>query len=164
MGRGYTEYAFPDSGSDNVFSLYSAFLNYRLDDNLLLPVRQADCWCYTCQQITIAEQIESIDEMQAELRTLLDPNEEEKLMIAFIVTPIEQRIAELHTRIQWRQRRTAPAKCLHCGQAEIELLPCKDEFPHPVTGERVRVVSRGWAEAGPWEAEFSPDGVRLGTG
>ena len=40
MGRGFTQYSFPDSGSSDTVALYSAFLDYRLPDGSFLHVRQ----------------------------------------------------------------------------------------------------------------------------
>ena len=158
MGRGFTQYSFPESDAEDVFNLYSAFLNYRLHDDSLLHVRQSECWCNACNRISMAEHVESIDELESELQRLLNPDEEHRQMIAFIGTPIEDLIVESRQRIQWRNARTEPAKCLECGSTNFVPLPSTDEFRHPYTGERVQVVSRGFADAAPWYAEFTPQG------
>lgn len=67
MGRGYTEYSFPDSSAESVLNLYSAFLDYQLEDGSYLHVRQSDCWCNTCNRIAMAERIESVEELLSEL-------------------------------------------------------------------------------------------------
>lgn len=106
----------------------------------------------------MAEQIESIDELQSELERLRNPDEEEQKFIAFIGIPLEDRIAEAETRIRWRLARSSPAKCLSCGNADLVFLPDSDEFEHPITGERVLIVSRGFADSAPWHADFTPEG------
>lgn len=158
MGRGYTQYAFPDTNAEDVYAIYSAFLNYRLATGDLLHVRQTECWCSTCKRIDMAERVESLDELQSELERLQHPDEDESRMIAFIGVPIEKRIAETELRINWRRDRISPPKCLHCGSTDITRIPDADEFRHPKTGERVVVAGRGFASTAEWHAEFTPEG------
>jgi hypothetical protein len=158
MGRGYTQYAFPDTGAEDAYALYSAFLNYRLPDGKWLHVRQTECWCPTCNRIDMAECIESIEELENELARLRNPDDEEAKIIAFIGKPVEERITELQLRIIWRQNRKSPAKCLHCGSTEIVPIPDAQEFAHPATGERVVVAGCGFASTAAWYAEFTPEG------
>jgi hypothetical protein len=158
MGRGYTQFAFPDTGAEDVYALYSAFLNYRLPDGKLLHVRQTECWCPTCNRIDMAERVESIDELEDEIERLRNPDDEESQMIAFIGTPVDERIAELESRIIWRQSRKSLPKCLHCGSTDIVPIPDAQEFAHPSTGERVVVAGRGFASTAEWHAEFTPEG------
>ncbi|WP_145377664.1 hypothetical protein [Symmachiella dynata] len=106
----------------------------------------------------MAEWVQSLAELEAELKELLDPDEENMRKFAFIGTPINDLIAETRKRIEWRQHRRSPAKCLHCGSTDIIVLPNTEEFAHPKTGERVVVVGRGFAEASPWHAEFTTEG------
>jgi hypothetical protein len=106
----------------------------------------------------MAERVESIDELQDEIERLRNPDDEESQMIAFIGTPVDERIAELESRIIWRQNRKSPAKCLHCGSTKIVPIPDAQEFAHPSTGERVVVAGRGFASTDEWHAEFTPEG------
>lgn len=160
MGRGYTQFVFPDTGADDVYVLYSAFLNYRLPDGNLLHVRQTECWCPNCNQIDIAERIQSIVELEKELELLRNPDDddEEAFMLALLSDPIEERIADLELRLIWRRERKSPAKCLRCGSTEIVPLPDSKEFSHPATGERVVVAGHGFASTAEWHAEFTPEG------
>ena len=98
MGRGYTQFAFPESGAEDIWALYSAFLNYRLSDCKLLHVRQTECWCPNCNRIDMAERVESLEDLESELERLRNPDEEESRMIAFIGVPIDERIAETECR------------------------------------------------------------------
>lgn len=158
MGRGYTQFAFPDSDTEDQYALYSAFLNYRLADGRLLHVRQTECWCPTCDRIDMAEHVESLEELAAELERLRNPDDEEFRMIAFIGTPVEERIAETELRIAWRCNRVSPAKCLQCGSTDIVPIPGNEEFAHPKTGERVVVAGSGFMSTDQWHAEFTPEG------
>ena len=158
MGRGYTQFAFPDTDMEDVHALYSVFLNYRLATGDVLHVRQTECWCFTCERIDMAERVDSLDELQSELQRLQYPDEDESRMIAFIGVAIEKRIAETELRIKWRRNRISPPKCLHCGSTDITRLPDTDEFRHPQTEERVVVAGRGFASTDEWHAEFTPEG------
>ncbi len=106
----------------------------------------------------MAEWVQSLAELEAELEELLDPDEENRRKFAFIGIPINDLIAETRKRIKWRQHRRSQAKCLHCGPTDIIMLPNSEEFAHPKTGERMVVVGRGFAEANPWQAEFTTEG------
>ena len=143
MGRGYTQFGFPDSNAEDTFALYSAFLYYRMPDGSLLHVRQKVCWCPVCEQLDMAEQIPSLVELEAELAKLLDPDEEQLRLIAFTQEPLEELISEARARIEWRRHRKSPARCLRCGSTDLTHIPDQNEFPHPKTGERVVVVGRG---------------------
>ena len=158
MGRGFTQYSFPDSETEDAWALYSAFLDYELADGTLLHVRQAACWCAICDCILMAEDVPSVAALESELATLENPTEEDRQLIDFIGTPLSERITEQKRRIQWRRSRQSAARCLQCGSTEITVLPGEDEFHHPQTGERVAVSGRGFAETGMWEARFTPEG------
>ena len=137
MGRGFTQFTFPESDAEDMYALNSAFLYYRLPNGQLLHVRQTACWCSICNRIDMAELVESLEELEKELERLRKPDEKESRMIAFIGTPIEQRIAETELRINWRRSRTSPAKCLHCGSTNIMPIPDAKEFR---TRSRVSVL------------------------
>jgi hypothetical protein len=163
MGRGFIQFAFPDSGAEDEWALYSAFLNYLLPDGKLLHVRQTPCWCSNCNRIDMAEHVESLDELESELARLRNPDDEEARMLAFIGTPIEERIAEIELRMIWRRNRVSPAKCLQCGSTNIVRIPDTEEFSHPKTGERVVVADHGFASTDPWHAQFSPEGDAISS-
>ena len=161
MGRGFTQFSYPDSDTEDEFALYSAFLDYEMSDGTLLHVHQTEAWCPDCDCILMAEHVQSIEELQSELDRLLNPDEEELFFIQFIGTPIEDRIVEAERRIQWRRSRTSPAKCLQCGSTQIVALPAQEEFTHPKTGERVKVSGHGFASTTIWEARFTTEGEKI---
>lgn len=161
MGRGFTQYSFPDSGSGDTVALYSAFLDYRLPDGSFLHVRQQECWCPVCDCFVFAEDVPSLADLEAELARLLNPDEELQRVIAFLEVPVENRIAEARRRVAWRRNRKSPPKCLHCGSTNITIAPYvqeSEEFRHPKTGERVVIAGRGFSDAAPWHAEFTAEG------
>lgn len=158
MGRGFTQYSFPDSDAEDVWALYSAFLNYELADGSLLHVRQAESWCPECDCILMAERVPTLAELEAELAMLKNPTDEERDKINFVGGPIAERIAEQERRIVWRHNRQSAAKCLQCGCVDVVQLPQEDEFRHPKTGERMVKSGWGFASTGMWDAVFSPEG------
>lgn len=161
MGRGFTQYAFPDSGSADSIALYSAFVDYRLPDGSRLHVRQRECWCPRCDCFVFAEDVPSLTDLEAELARLMNPDEELHQVLTFLEVTIENQIAETQARIEWRRNRKTPPKCLHCGSTNITILPNvreSEEFRHPKTGQRVVVAGRGFSDAAPWRAEFTAEG------
>lgn len=163
MGRGYTQFSFPDSATEDEYALYSAFLNYRMPDGKLLHVHQTECWCPTCNRIDMAERMKTLAELNEELERLRNPDEATSRMLQFISTPIEEQITEMELRIHWRRNRILPAKCLHCGTTHVVPIPTDDEFEHPKTGERVVVAGHGFMSTDQWHAEFTPEGDRLSS-
>jgi hypothetical protein len=75
--------------------------------------------------------------------------------------PAEERVAELLRRLQWRQGRQTPPRCLSCGGVGPVPIPISGEFAHPHSGERVVAGAGGWADTAPGFAEYSPEGVVL---
>jgi hypothetical protein len=158
MGRGYTEYAFPDSKAKNEFALYSAFVDYEMPDGSKLHLRQSECWCPKCDRITMAEDIPSLTELEVELNRFLNPSADDLQTFQFLGLSIEEQTEEARKRIEWRLARKSPGKCLCCGSTEIVTLPEVEVFQHPNTGELVVVVGRGFADAGVWRATFTTEG------
>src|SRR5262249_55715999 len=102
-------------------------------------------------------------EATREITALLDREPSLLQQLGFIGITVGDRLAELQLRIQWRQSRRSPPRCLECGSTAIVPIPGAGEFLHPETGERVVVVSSGWADCAPWFAEFSPEGEQINT-
>ena len=157
MGRGYTQYSYPDDDTPDEYAVYSAFLDYILLDGSRLHVNQTDCYCSHCQRIDMAEHIETLEQLQNRIEKLRLPDSDERKMAVFIGS-IPDQIVELNRRIEWRRTRQSPAKCLHCGSTEIILLPNDDEFSHPATGARMTVIGRGFMSTAEWHATYTPEG------
>jgi hypothetical protein len=164
MGRGFEQFSFINSKAQDVFVIFSASLNYRLADGSRLDVHQDACWCSRCNTFRVGERIPTIEEVRAELQKLANPSKEEIEIWQLIGKSIEAVVADTEARLAWRGQRTSPAKCLHCGSTELKPLPHDEEFPHPVTGERMRRVARGFCDAGPWESDFTVEGDLIGEG
>jgi hypothetical protein len=111
----------------------------------------------------MAEEIPSVESLQTEIAKFETGDPETLKCWAFISNgvPVEDRIAELRRRIEWRRNRVSSPHCLGCGSIEITAIPGSGEFSHPETGERVVEVSSGWTDLEPWIAEFSPEGEPL---
>ncbi len=162
MGRGFVEYHLPESKRTEGV-LWSAFLDYRLPNGAKLHILQQAAWCPVCRAFVIAEELPSVESLEEEIRLFQtgDPNQLRIWEFVSNGAPVEDRIAELRRRIEWRRSRISPPRCLHCGNLEIVPIPEIGEFRHPQTGERVIVTSSGFADAAPWFAEFSPEGEQL---
>lgn len=176
MGRGFIKYEFPDSGREPDFVLFSAHLNYRLPDGARLHVRQTAAWCQVCHRFTLAELIESVAELEAELPGLIIRKDqlleeahgqssvsEDLRSIGFDLDWIQREIAEVPRRIAWRRNRQGPAKCLRCGSTNLSWFDDPrggDPFTHPLNDESV-ISSNGFASTEEWHAEFTPEGQLL---
>jgi hypothetical protein len=162
MGRGYVEYDLPESGLRESV-VFSAFIDYRLPDGSRLHIEQQPAWCSVCKRFVTAEEVPSVESLQAEVAKFENGDPETLKCWAFISNgaPVEDRIAELRRRIKWRRNRVSPPRCLDCGSIKITAIPCSGEFTHPETGERVVEVSNGWTDIGSWNAEFSPEGESI---
>jgi hypothetical protein len=162
MGRGFVEYHLPGSGHDE-WVLWSAFIDYRLPDGSKLHVLQQPAWCPTCDRFVIAEEVPSVVAPQQEIARYRSGDSDTLQQWAFVSNgvPAAERVAELLRRVEWRQGRQSPPRCLECGAVSPVPIPMDGEFAHPRTGERVVVVSGGWADTAPWFAEYSPEGEQL---
>lgn len=161
MGRGYTEYRYTDCDLPGGCSVRSAYLDYVLDDGTLLHVDQADCYCRTCDCITVGERIRTVAELEHEIDQIENEPKSKERMIAEIVSSVPERIAELRVRIDWRKKRQSPPKCLHCGSTAILPIPEDDEFLHPAHGLRMRVSGRGFMSTSEWHATYTPEGDQI---
>jgi hypothetical protein len=162
MGRGFVQYHFPDSGrAEWVF--WSAFLDYRLADGTRLPVLQQPAWCPACSRFVLAEELPSVPALEEEIARYQRGDRDTLRWWAFVSNgaPAAERVAELLRRLQWRQERQTPPRCLSCGGVGPIPIPMSGEFAHPLTGERVVAGAGGWADTAPWFAEFSSEGVVL---
>jgi len=162
MGRGFIEFRLPESQRSE-FVFRSAFVDYCLEDGISLHIRQQAAWCPHCRRFALAEDISSVEELEEELRRFRFPDSKTLEMWAFVSNgaPISEMIQDLERRIEWRKKRQSPPHCLECGGIGSVPVPGSGEFVHPETGEKVVVGSCGWADDGPWIADFSPEGEIL---
>jgi hypothetical protein len=162
MGRGFVEYRLLGSGRDERV-LWSAFIDYRLADGSKLPVLQQPAWCAACQRFVIAEEVPSVEALQAEIDRYqsADPDTLGKWAFVSNGAPVAERVVELQRYVEWRKGRRSAPRCLECGAVDPVPVPISGEFAHPGTGERVVVGSSGWADTAPWFAEFSPEGEQI---
>jgi hypothetical protein len=159
MGRGYTQYRLPDTGREE-WVLFSAFIDYRFPDGSKLHILQDAAWCPSCDRFVVAENIPTIETLKSELERTRSGDAETIQIWRFVSNgqPVSIRIAELEKRIEWRNARVNPSRCLECGGFDIAPLPAGKEFRHPKTGELVTEMSSGWTDVGPWFADFTPEG------
>ncbi len=162
VGRGFIEYR-REAAEQSEFVAYSAFLDYRLPDGSTLGVDQQPAWCRGCGQFVLAERLPEVAELDELLAAVKAREPETVRRLTVFGRSAEDEVAELTRRIAWRRGRQSPARCLHCGSGQIVALPSGGEFAHPATGERVTVVGSGFASMARWVAEFSSEGIKLGS-
>ena len=162
MGRGFVEYQLPESGRDE-WVLWSAFIDYRLEDGSKLHVLQQPAWCRGCSRFVVAEQVPAVEALEAEIARFrsADPDTLETWAFVSNGASVAEQVAELLRYVDWRKGRKSPPRCLECGAVDPVPVPTRGEFAHPATGERVVVKSGGFADTAPWFAEFSPEGEQL---
>jgi hypothetical protein len=162
MGRYFVEYCLPASGRREIV-LFSAFFNYRLEDGNTLPVLQQAAWCPACRRFVIAEELPSLEALELEIEKYRSADKDTLLAWAFVSngSPVEERIAELSRRVEWRMKRRFPPRCLECGRVGTITVPTTDGFSHPQTGEKVIVGESGFSDLAPCIADFSLEGERL---
>jgi hypothetical protein len=160
MGRGFVKYDLPDSGS-SAWVLFSAFLDYRLDDGSKLHVEQQPAWCRVCGSFVAAELLQPAEDIEREIGRLQPWIGDRQPRRAGQRKRAEESLAEHQRRLRWRRDRVGPPRCLQCSSVEVVPIPGSGEFAHPATGERVISASSGFADTDLWFAEFSPEGERL---
>jgi hypothetical protein len=164
MGRGFTQYSYPDGDLPDEYSLYSAFLDYVLDDGARIHVNQADYYCEACDHIVVGELIESVTDLEHQIDQIQNHPESDDRKIAEFAGDIPKQIAELQTRITWRKTRKSAPKCLYCGSINLAPIPDEEEFEHPATGQRMKVSGRGFTDAPPWHATYTSEGDLIKSG
>lgn len=164
MGSGFTQYGYLDVDLPDEYALYSAFLDYVLEDGTRIHVNQADYYCSACGHIVVGERIESVADLEHQIDQIQNHPESDHGKVAEFAGNIPKQIAELHTRIAWRSGRQSGPKCLDCGSINIASIPDQEEFRHPATGHRMKVQSRGFTDAAPWHATYTSEGDLIERG
>jgi hypothetical protein len=165
MGRYFIKYSSPSSGRYDLV-VFSAFLNYRLDNGSKLPVDQEPAWCRRCRTFVVAEHVETVEVILQRIEDLVMRRGElfEALSIPGLGLSVESKIAELRRRVGWRGGRRGPPRCLHCGSVEVSEVPRWGEFAHPEKELSVLADDWGFMSTDDWRAEFSPEGEVLPRG
>ncbi len=115
---------------------------YVLADNRLLTTRQWASWCRNCQTVVAAECIQTVAEIDEELRQLSDPSD--KIHKCFSRRTIEEWLQEDRVRLEWLRTRKAPARCLECEKTDVVHIDSSD-FVDAVSGTRIKNISTGHA-------------------
>lgn len=141
--------------SDAVSAVVTTFArrdHYRLDDGTLVPVCVTPAWCVSCARFVPAERVETENALRERLARLehfarnpgwIPPDE--------WVRPGE--LVDLRLRLRWRASRTAPPRCLLCGDtAIVELL---ESGPTDIAGVGTCTVEVQFADVTPQAGEAS---------
>lgn len=163
MGRYYNIFEFPESDTQDVWIVHSAFLTYQLSDGESLDLRTTAGWCETCDQIVLLEHVPDLETLLVERIQLEAPDQETLLVLDWNKQTTEEALAELDRYILWRKSRIRGSQCLSCGSTNTIPLPNLKEFPHPVTQELVRKKEWGFCSTNTWEQVFDSEGNPLPT-
>lgn len=166
-------FTFSDSRGQPVATIWLGHLDrsYRLVPGAMCPLHDQAAWCETCRAIVPAEDLPSLEKIDAE-RQQLRHNHEEFLRNAFNEGHIQPwmiantrqtfaraiKVNEWHRR--WRERRQSPARCLQCSSVEIRCLESQSKFVHPETGLIVELTGAFHASMAIHEY-YSSEGMRL---
>jgi hypothetical protein len=137
---------------------------YEFEDGSRIDVWSRPAWCRRCGDYTHGESIESLDEIDQQLRDLEDPQSELYQFIQRGVSKGRFRrrwIEMIKQRRRWREGRVSPPRCLLCGSTELVSLPEGVEIPNPRgTGT---VVLNVIGHCSTWFNEwfFTPEGERI---
>ncbi|HSZ58994.1 MAG TPA: hypothetical protein VK797_25360 [Tepidisphaeraceae bacterium] len=138
---------------------------YRLTDESRLRLQVWPASCFRCGRFTEAERIETLEELDAKLAQLRDPERRGLILPQLrFADPllIEQLIGQCELRRAWRQTRVSPAKCIECGSTEICLLSGNEPISHPCgVGELVVRISLSGGISIRYEILVTPEGDRL---
>jgi hypothetical protein len=138
-----------------------------------LTIEQVPAWCTQCGTITWAERIPEVKELEEDLawwRTA--PDDTLANMASRGQSAAEYRargVAEARRRLEWRQGRASPPRCLECGSHEIDAFPARDGddgddepsgIPHPGCGGTLSITGGGFSTSRVWTF-YTPEGLRL---
>jgi len=166
-------FTFTDSRGQLVAQIWLGHLDrsYRLAPGAECPVHDQTAWCKTCRAIVPAEDLPSVEKIDAERQRLRHDYQEflgnaykESQIRPWLIANTREifangiKINEWHRR--WRELRQSPARCLKCSSTDIQWLASQSKFIHPETGLVVQLT--GWSHASMAIHEyFSPEGMRL---
>src|SRR5689334_13151468 len=89
--------------------------SYLLDSGQKLGVEQTFAWCENCNKIVWAERIPDLDQIEAELKQSSEFFDQSKSHDLLEANKFPSYLESEELRIEWRQTRKAPPKCLECG-------------------------------------------------
>ena len=143
---------------------------YEFDDGSRLDVHTTLIWCRQCATIRDGERIESLEDIDRQIKDLNDPASELYRMTANSVLQeltgrgeefrLEQ-IEKLKRRRRWREARTSPPKCISCGSTDLYVFPVNEVGPNPTAPGEVEVNIIGMCSTDFNNWFFTPEGDRI---
>ncbi len=149
---------------------------YELEEGSHLDVYTTPVWCHHCASVTHGEDIWSLELLDQRLADLANPQSQEYQMLMTPLVPdlnlefesphnLEQRrlerVEEVRKRRSWRERRSSPPRCIHCGSTEIIVLPFGEPVPNPAGPGTITVSITGMCSTNFNEWYFTPEGERI---
>jgi hypothetical protein len=108
---------------------------YQLDDGKRMWAIISPCWCERCQTITLAEDLPDVGRLEASLQRIrehgwsdLDRQWAEQIGKSSEAV-LARRQRNLEQQIEAHRGRTAPPRCLECGESDCRSLAPDDRLP-----------------------------------
>jgi hypothetical protein len=143
---------------------------YEFSDTDRLDLDSVPVWCHRCAKITHGESLPSLDEIDQQIHDLHDPASDLYHMTRHGVLDeffgkgqelLQEQLAKLQRRRQWRATRKSPPKCIHCGSAEIIELPLGKPVANPAGAGEIELQLIGMCSTSFNEWFFTPEGDRI---
>jgi hypothetical protein len=158
--------------------LHDILRSYKLcDDDHGITIRQTFAWCEACRHVVHAERLEDLSVLKSEFDHYTVQGEEFYSWMGLSRgsdwrEERERHLNNLRRRIEWRESRANPPKCLECGSTNVLVFPETDddndeceqepEINHPDCDGRLRVPCVGFALSRDW-VFYTPDGDKIAT-
>jgi len=140
---------------------------YQLPDGSKLNVHGKPAWCRQCQAFLEAEWIQSVPELEKAITDYSDIDSTESqrvLQLSFVRDKAEslaRRLSERTIRLQWREGRAAPPKCLECGTTDVIDLGDGQEIASPCSPGTLTICWVGMCSTAFRNYFYTPEGDRI---
>lgn len=141
---------------------------YALARGISLSMEITPVWCQGCRGMSNGERIDSLEEIDRMLADLSDPDSKVCRLFANSVDRDEflQGMREdALLRRRWRETRSAPPKCIHCGSTAVFVVPLREPFANPdgpgtIELCPVGIYTENFGNDDPYQY-FTPEGDRI---
>jgi hypothetical protein len=140
---------------------------YRLLDGSKLDVDGKPVWCRQCQAFSEAEWLQSVPELEQAIADYsdIDSAKSQRILQSSYVQDkaayLGELLAERTARLQWRQGRTSPSKCLECGTTEVVDLGDGQEIASPCSSGTLTIQLVGMCSTAFRNYFYTPEGDRI---
>lgn len=108
------------------FETYKPIILKCLTEQGVVSYHRTNGWCYECNNIREIEALPSVEEIRKEYKRFYQvPNTETnwlKRLTRCFDKNYQSKLRDLAAKIAWREKRSAPPRCLECGSTDIKAL------------------------------------------